>query len=308
MGFQNTSITVTEFVIGGFDTTQNHVAVGVIILIFYAVAVLANVLNIVFIMYDKKLHKPMYLLICNLAVVDILYTSSTCPTMIGVLVAGVKSISYVPCIIQMYFFHLGAIMEMFALAIMAFDRLIAISCPFKYHSYLSNTRTLVLTNITWIVGCAVVAVFPATVIPLPHCSSVLRYTFCEHAAVIRTSCVDPNYYFNIIATITFFILFFTFIFICLSYVGIIFVVKLSSNNDKKKMGSTCFSHLIVVTCFYCPLFIIACLSRFGVVLNLETRNCLNTVLILGPSLVNPFVYCLRTKEIKSKMINMLKKV
>ncbi|MGL4847520.1 MAG: hypothetical protein ACRC28_01110, partial [Clostridium sp.] len=66
--------------------------VGVVILITYVLAVLANIVNILFIIYDKRLHKPMYLLICNLAVVDILYTSSASPTMIGVLLAGVNTI------------------------------------------------------------------------------------------------------------------------------------------------------------------------------------------------------------------------
>ncbi|XP_026228890.1 olfactory receptor 51E2-like [Anabas testudineus] len=308
MSLQNSSIKVTEFIIDGFDTTKNPLLVGVVILIVYIVAVLIDIVNILVIMYKKKLHKPMYLLICNLAAVDLLYSSSVSPTIIGILVAGVKTISYVPCLLQMFAFHLGQVMEMFALSVMAFDRLIAVSCPFQYHSYLTNARIIVLTYILWIVACAFVAVVPATVIPLPHCYSVLKYNFCSYAAVIRTTCVDPNYYFNLVASIAFFLSFSTFGFICLSYVGIIYFVKLSSNNEKKKIGSTCLSHLIVVTCYYLPLFIIIILTRFGVVLTLEVRNGLNIGTILIPSLVNPFVYCLRTREIKNEIINMFKKL
>ncbi|XP_044059216.1 olfactory receptor 13G1-like [Siniperca chuatsi] len=308
MPLQNASITVTEFIIGGFDTTKRPMVVGVVILITYVLAVLANIVNILFIIYDKRLHKPMYLLICNLAVVDILYTSSASPTMIGVLLAGVNTIAYVPCLIQMFVFHLGGVMEMFALTVMAFDRLIAISYPFQYHSYLTNVRTLVLTYILWIVACGFVAVTPATVLPLSHCYWKLMYAFCDYAAVIRTTCVDPNYYFNLITVITFFLLFFTFTFICLSYICIIFFVKLSSNDDKRKMGSTCLSHLIVVTCYYCPLFIRIVLTRLGVVLTLEEWHGLMIGAILGPSLVNPFVYCLRTKEMKYKIFKIFKQV
>ncbi|XP_042270484.1 olfactory receptor 4D1-like [Thunnus maccoyii] len=162
MSLQNASIKVTEFIIAGFDKTEKPFVVGVVILITYVLAILANMMNILFIIYDKRLHKPMYLLICNLAVVDILYTSSASPTMIGVLVAGVKTISYVPCFIEMFAFHLGGVMEMFALSLMAFDRLIAI------------------------------------------------------------------------------------------------------NSNKRKMGSTCLSHFIVVTCYYGPLFIRIVLTRMGV--------------------------------------------
>ncbi|XP_026228878.1 olfactory receptor 4D11-like [Anabas testudineus] len=308
MSLQNSSIKVTEFIIDGFVTTKNPLLVGVVILIVYIVAVLVDIVNILVIMYKKKLHKPMYLLICNLAAVDLLYSSSVSPTIVGILVAGVKTISYVPCLLQMFAFHLGQVMEMFALSVMAFDRLIAVSCPFQYHSYLTNARIIVLTYILWIVACAFVAFVPATVIPLPLCYSVLKYNFCSYAAVIRTTCVDPNYYFNLIASIAFFLSFSTFGFICLSYVGIIYFVKLSSNNEKKKIGSTCLSHLIVVTCYYLPLFIITILTRFGVVLTLEVRNGLNIGTIFITSLVNPFVYCLRTREIKNEIINMFKKL
>ncbi|XP_051254093.1 olfactory receptor 4D11-like [Dicentrarchus labrax] len=308
MSFQNSSIEVTEFLIGGFETIGRPMVVAVVILITYLIATLANIVNIVFILCDKRLHKPMYLLICNLAVVDILNTSSASPTIIGVLLVGVNTISYVPCLMQMFIFHLAAVMEMFALAVMAFDRLLAVSYPFQYQSYLTNVRTLLLIYLVWIVACSFVAVMPATVLPLPHCSSKLKYIYCDYAAIIRTTCVDPTYYFNMISIISSFLLFFTFIFICLSYFWIIVFVKLSSNSDKRKMGSTCLSHFIVVTCYYSLLFIRIILTRLGVVLTLDEWNGLMIWTILGPSLVNPFIYCLRTKEMRYKIFQIFKKV
>ncbi|XP_065327985.1 olfactory receptor 2AT4-like [Pelmatolapia mariae] len=308
MSLQNASIKLTHFIIGGFDTVKRPVAVGVVMLITYLLAVFASLVNIIVIVSDKQLHKPMYLLICNLAVVDIFYTSSSTPTMIGVLLAGVNTISYVECLIQMYVFQLGATMELFSLTIMAFDRLIAIIYPLQYHSYLTNTCILVFTYILWIVACSFALFTLVTLVPLPHCSSRLRYTFCDYAAVMRTTCVNPEKYFNQVAIISFFVSFFTFTFICLSYCGILFFVKILSNNERKKMGSTLVSHLICVICLYCPLFIIVILTRFGVVLTLEERQGSLIGIILGPSLVNPFVYCLRTKEIKIRIFKIFRKV
>ncbi|KAL3991588.1 SWI/SNF-related matrix-associated actin-dependent regulator of chromatin subfamily B member 1 [Sarotherodon galilaeus] len=259
MSLKNSSINVTHFIIGGFDTLSRPIAVGVVILITYLLAVFANMANIMFIISDKRLHKPMYLLICNLAVVDIVYTSSCNPTMIAVLLAGVNTISYVECLIQMCVFTLGTSMESFVLAFMALDRFIAIIYPFQYHSYLTNTRVLVLTFILWFIAWS------------------------------------------------FFIFFFTFVFICLSYCGILLFVKLSSNNEKKKMGSTLVSHLICVIVHYCPAFVRIIFTRFGVVLTLEESQGLLIGAVLGPCLVNPFVYCLRTKEIKQKLFNIFKK-
>ncbi|CAI5693094.1 unnamed protein product [Oreochromis niloticus] len=308
MSLQNASIKLTHFIIGGFDTVKRPVAVCVVMLITYLLAVFASLVNIIFIVSDKQLHKPMYLLICNLAVVDIFYTSSATPTMIGVLLAGVNTISYVECLIQMYVYQVGATMERFSLTIMAFDRLIAIIYPLQYHSYLTNTRIMVLTYILWIVACSFALFTLVTATLLPHCYLRLRYTFCDYAAVMRTTCVNPEKYFNQIAIISFFLSFSTFTFICLSYCGILFFVKILSNNDKKKMGSTLVSHLICVSCLYCPQFVIVILTRFGVVLTLEERQGLLIGTILGPPLVNPFVYCLRTKEIKSKIFMIFRKV
>ncbi|XP_063348916.1 putative olfactory receptor 10D4 [Pelmatolapia mariae] len=308
MYLQNASMKVTHFIRNGFDTVKRPVAVGVVILIIYLVSIVTNLLNILFIISDKRLHKPMYILICNLAIVDIMYISSAGPTMVGLLVAGVNTISYLECLIQMFVFHLGGVMERFALAIMAFDRLVAIIYPFQYYSYLKNTRILLYTYILWVVACGFVVVLPATVAPLPHCYSSLRYSFCDYAAVVRTTCVDPTYFFNIGAVIYSFLLFLTFIFICLSYCVILIFAKLSSSNDKKKIGSTLVSHLICVICHYCPAFVIIVLTRLGVVLTLEERQGLLIANILGPSVVNPFVYCLRTKEIKNKIYMIFKKL
>ncbi|XP_036453401.1 olfactory receptor 13-like [Colossoma macropomum] len=310
MSFQNVSgMIIKEFVLGGFDTVQRPLVVGVVLLIVYMLVMTANLANIYFIIMDKRLHQPMYLFICNLAIVDMLYCTSACPTMIGVLVAGYKTISYVPCMVQMFIFHLSAAMEMFAISVMAFDRFIAIGSPLRYHSILTNLRSLLITVTLWIVACTLLAVAPATVIPLPFCQSTLKYVFCDYAAVIRATCVDPNPYFNVLSVVSFFTIFGTFGFICLSYLKIlIVVVQMSSMSDKKKVFNTCFSHLIVIICYYAPTFVLIVLTRIGVVLTLEERHGLMVGSLLGPSLVNPFIYCLRTKEIRNKLLRILSKV
>ncbi|CAL8362152.1 unnamed protein product [Merluccius merluccius] len=308
MDSQNVSIKITEFIIGGFEKIERPMEIGVVIFIVYCLVMLANTLNIFFIILDKKLHKPMYLLICNLAAVDMLYSSTSSPTMIGVLLAGVNTISYVACLIQMCTFQVAEAMEMFALAVMAFDRLIAISYPLRYHSILTNMRTIALTFVLWVAACGFVTLMPVLVIPLPTCFKRLRYAFCDYPAVVRTSCVNPSYYFNLATIIWFFLLFFTFGFICLTYLWILSVVLRSSKNESRKVLSTCLSHLIVVVCYYVPLFVRIVFTRIGLVLTLEERQGLMIGAILAPSLVNPFVYCLRTKEMKNKLFGILKKV
>ncbi|XP_066534852.1 olfactory receptor 11H6-like [Hoplias malabaricus] len=300
---------ITEFIITGFDTFERPLVVGTAIFVVYMLVMFANCVNICFIMFDKRLHQPMYLFICNLAVVDMLYCTSSCPTMISVLVVGYKTISYASCILQMFAFGLGFVMELYTISIMAFDRLIAIVNPLQYHSILTNFHSVLLIFVLWILGSATMAVVPATVLPLPFCYSTLKFMFCDYGSVVRATCVDPNPYFDLLSVISSVLLFGTFVFICGSYIRIISVViKMTSKGSKQKVFNTCFSHLMVVICYYGPSFVITVLTRVGVVLPLEERHGLRLGTILGPSLVNPFIYCLRTKEIRSRVMRMISKV
>lgn len=305
----NSAQAIIELVFVGFDTVKSPFTVGVVMLILYILTMISNTANICFIFMDKHLHQPMYLFICHLAIVDMVYCTSSCPSMISILLLGSKTISYKPCIVQMFFFHLGAEMEMFAIAVMAFDRFFAICFPLWYPNVMTNFRCILIAILLWLVGASITFILPASLIPLTVCYSTLKYIFCDYAAILRVTCVDPESYFNTVSIITTCIMFGTFGFICLSYIKIVMVIlKMSIKSDKKKAIHTCLSHVIVIVCFYAPTFTRVILTRIGVVLTLEERNGLMVGSIIGPSLVNPFVYCFRTQEIRNKFFKIFSKV
>uniref|UniRef100_A0A4W4DVT5 G-protein coupled receptors family 1 profile domain-containing protein n=2 Tax=Electrophorus electricus TaxID=8005 RepID=A0A4W4DVT5_ELEEL len=209
----------------------------------------------------------------------------------------------------MFAFGLGFVMELFTISAMAFDRLIAILNPLRYHSILTNFRSVLLTFLLWIVGSASMAIVPGTVLPLPLCYSSLKFAFCDYAAVVSATCIDPTPYFNLISMCSFILMIGSFSFICMSYLRIVItVVRMNSKGNKKKVFSTCLSHLIVIVCYYGPIFILTGLTRIGLALTMEQIHGLRVGTILGPSLVNPFVYCFRTKEIRSKILRIISKV
>lgn len=311
MVFQNNSDkAIIEFVLVGFDTVQRPMVIGVVLLIMYVLTMICNIINISFIAMDKRLHQPMYLFICHLAIIDIIYCTSSCPSIIGSLLLGAKTISYKPCIFQMFFFYLGGFMEMFAIAVMAFDRFFAICSPLWYPSVMTNFRCVLIIFALLLVGASIASILPFTVVPLPICYSTLKYMFCDYAAILRVTCVDPEPYFNMLSIITTCLIVVTFGFICLSYIKIFIVVfKMPIQSDKKnKAIHTCLSHVIVIVCFYAPTFTRVVLTRIGVVLTLEERNGLMIGSIIGPSIINPFVYCLRTEEIRNKLFKIFIKI
>ncbi|XP_034149257.1 putative olfactory receptor 10D3 [Esox lucius] len=254
--------------------------------------------------HNKPLHTPMYFFICLLAMVDIVYTSGISVTMLNVLLGEERRVPYGPCMLQCFLFHLGSSMEPFTIALMAYDRLIAIVHPLRYLTILTNTNVFLLIIATWGVGCLFSGFYTGFLNSLPYCTSnKLPYSFCEYAALVRAACVDPAYYFTIASTLVTSILCVNFGLIFFSYMKIVYEVLKMSSEDRRKVYSTCVSHIIVVVCFFIPKVLLVFVTRFGLVLTLTQRNGLIIGSTLGPSLVNPFVYCLKTKEIRGRLKN-----
>nr|XP_006643100.1 PREDICTED: olfactory receptor 24-like [Lepisosteus oculatus] len=310
MSLRNTTAeAITEFIIVGFNGTQHPKTIGFIILTIYSLILLGNTINICIIAWDRCLHTPMYFFISNLAAVDIIRSTSTSPTMIVILLADMTTISYKPCLTQMFTYFLSNMMEVFTITLMAYDRLVAISNPLRYHSILTKTRIIMLIVVSWVLACAIIASFTGTADRLPYCRRTVNSLFCDYPALIRAACVNPEDHLLVPSVISSFVTFGSFTFILMSYLKIIFaVVKISSPADRKKMYSTCLSHLIVVACVFVPPFVGVILARIGLVLSLVERHVLAIVCTLGPSLLNPFVYCFRTKEIRNQVFRIFKSV
>ncbi|XP_051539139.1 olfactory receptor 10G4-like [Myxocyprinus asiaticus] len=300
----NENYTVDSFVITGFDHLSNQKLLGYLILITYTLILLGNGINLCIILTDRHLHRPMYILICNLAVVDIMFSSTCSTTMISVLLAEIKTVSYYSCISRMYFYHLGDIKVCLALSLMALDRLLAIRLPLRYQSIVTNSRTFLLILLTWLVGFIIMGVMTSTVDSLPYCQPIIRYVFCDYPSMVRAACVNPEPYFFFPAMLNLWLMCGQFPFILCTYAVLAYsVTKLSNNSSKKQMINTCLSHLIVLFSFYAPKLVSNLLTRIGVVLNLTERNAILIVASLVPSLIHPAVYSIRTKEIRKRLAN-----
>ncbi|KAK9968514.1 hypothetical protein ABG768_002838 [Culter alburnus] len=294
---------IDSFIITGFDHLQNQKLLGFLILITYMLILLGNGINLCIIMTDRHLHKPMYILICNLAVVDIMFSSTCSTTMISVLLAEIKTVSYYSCISRMYFYNLGDFTVCMALTLMAIDRLIAIRLPLRYHSIVTNSRTFLFIFLTWVIGFAILGFLTSLVDNLPYCQPVIRYVFCGYPSMVRAACVDAEPYFTPTTILSVWMLCGQFPFIMCTYGVLAYsVTKLSNDASRKQMINTCLSHLIVLFSYFAPRLVTTLLTRIGVVLTLTERNALSIIASVVPPLINPTVYCTRTKEIRKRIV------
>ena len=297
---------VVEFTITGFDHLPHHKLMGTVILLAYCLALLCSGTNICIISTDGRLHRPMYLLICNLALVDIMFSTSASTTMISALLAGDKTISYHSCLSRVYIYHLGDITECLALSLMAVDRTVAISEPLRYATILTNRRVFILIVVSWLIGIGCMGKVLSTADQLPYCQPVIKYVFCDYAAMIRAACVDPEPYFLVPSILALWIVAGQFPLIVLSYGKLVFtVLRLPHTEKGGRTFKTVTTHFIPVVSYYAPKLVSVLLTRVGVRLNLTERNAMLIISTLVPPLINPTVYCLQTKEIRSVLLRVL---
>ena len=309
MEFNNKStFVVQEIIITGLDGVPYPKLVGAAILFVLLFILFGSFTNIAIIVFNRPLHSPMYFLICTLAMVDIIYTSSMSTTMLNVLLGEERRVQFSLCILQHFLFHLGTAMEPLTITLMAFDRLIAISSPLRYHTILSNRNIFVLIVGIWSIGIICSGLWTSMVNNLPFCkSNTTPYSFCDFSGLVRTACVDPRTYFNIASTMLNCLLWMNFCLIIVSYMRIVYaVLKMPSTIDRKKTFNTCISHIIVVACFFFSKMVLSMsqLSNIGFSLTFSNRNALTICSTLGPSLVNPYVYGLQTKEIRKRLTDL----
>ncbi|XP_069053850.1 olfactory receptor 1500-like [Lepisosteus oculatus] len=163
----------SEFIIVGLPTPdEQDTALFIIFLILFLATFLGNLLIVVLISLDHRLHMPMYFFLWNLSVLDILMTTSIIPKMLAGLL-GQKTISFTGCFAQMYFLISFAAVEGFLVAAMAYDRYVAVVKPLHYNTLISTKVCITMTTIAWMLGVlgALLSVVPAST--LPFCGSNL---------------------------------------------------------------------------------------------------------------------------------------
>ncbi|KAM9120618.1 olfactory receptor 11A1-like [Pangshura tecta] len=267
----------------------------------------ANILIVVLVVADQHLHTPMYFFLGNLSCLETCYTSTILPRLLASLLTGVNTISVSQCITQLYCFALLLTTECYLLAVMSFDRYLAICKPLHYVTRMNGRFCIQLADGSWISSFMLLTIVISLVSELAFCGpNEIDHFFCDLTPVIKLSCSNTSLVtlvtliFSSIDTLPPFVL------TLISYVYIISsILRIPSTTGRQKTFSTCSSHLIVVTIFYGTLMIVYMLPNTGA---LRAPNKVFSVLytVLTP-LINPLIYRLRNKEVMEALRRALQK-
>nr|XP_003461694.1 olfactory receptor 1361-like [Cavia porcellus] len=302
-GFNDT--TVTEFLLLGLSAhAEQEVVLCGLFLGLYLVTLSGNLLIILAISCDPRLHTPMYFFLANLSSVDICFSSVTVPKMLVSHVVGSKSISYVQCMTQTYFFLTFANMDGFLLSVMAYDRYVAICQPLHYTMIMRPKLCVLLVAISWVTVNLHALLHTLLMVRLNFCSSnTVYHFFCDLYAVLKLSCSD-TFINNLMAFTEGGLIFLTpFTCIVVSYVCTFSkVLKFSSAQGIRKALSTCGSHLTVVSLFYEAILGVYMHPSSSYSVHDRVASVIFTV---ATPLVNPFIYSLRNSDMRAALRKLL---
>ncbi|XP_030042386.1 olfactory receptor 6M1-like [Microcaecilia unicolor] len=297
MGNQST---VSYFIIQGF-ALRSRLQVSLlltIILIIYISSLVFNIIIILIVYLDHRLHTPMYVLLSNLAFQDIWFISSTVLKMLICLAEGNNIIFFTGCILQMYFYLSLGSTEFLLLGAMSVDRYVAICHPLHYNVIMTQRRCIQFALGCWIGGFSCFLI-PVSLIPMiPFCgSNSINHFFCDYSAVIKLMCSTSRWFELLFSSIASTVILSSLLITVISYAYIITsILRIPSASGRRKAFSTCASHFTVVSIIYGSCIFIYVRPPQSSLLDLtKVVAILNSVIT---PLLNPLIYTLRNNNIK----------
>ncbi|XP_006890798.1 PREDICTED: olfactory receptor 1Q1-like [Elephantulus edwardii] len=306
---ETNSTSVSHFVLLGISThPEEQIPLFLLFLFMYIINISGNFTIITLIISSPHLHTPMYILLSNLALADICFTSTTVPKMLQNIFSTTKTISYMGCLTQTYFFICFAAMENFLLAVMAYDRHIAICHPFRYSVILTRMLCAQMVAVCHVLAHLHALLHTVLMGRLTFCDdNKIPHFFCDLYPLMKISCSSTHLNTLMIQTEGVIIINGALIFIIASYVCIITaVLRIPSANGKWKAFSTCGSHLTVVAIFYGTLTWVYFrpLSSYSVA---QARIVTVMYTVVTPML-NPFIYSLRNGDVKGAFRKLMSRI
>lgn len=267
------------------------------------VILFCNLILILTIVLNKSLHQPMYIILLNLPVNDLIGSSALFPQVIKGIMSDSRTIQYSSCVAQAFFIHIYAAGTVFILTAMAYDRYIAICFPLKYNTVMTNAHIMRMITTVWLTCLVLIGVLFYLLLRLPRCRSEITHPYCDNPTLLSLVCANTAIN-NIYGL---FIVAFSQVIangvILYTYLQILVACFRSKQQDTRaKALQTCATHLIV-------FLLLECLGLFTIIsyriknISPHLRRFMGLATLIFPPTLNPIIYGLKTKEIREKVVH-----
>ncbi|XP_073206640.1 olfactory receptor 8U9-like [Lepidochelys kempii] len=299
----------TEFILSGLtDHPELQVPLFGVFLLIYGITLVGNGGMILLITIDPRLHTPMYFFLSNLSFCDLCFSSIIFPKMLLNFLAERKSISYTACAVQMYLSIAFGDVECLLLAVMAYDRYVAICNPLLYTVTMSRHLCKQLVAGVYAVGVVDSMINTCCTFRLSFCSSnIINHFFCDVLPLLALSCSDTRINEIVMFASMCCIQVISFVTVLLSYVYITStILQIHSAEGRHKAFSTCSFHLTTVVLFYGTLLFMYLRPTSSY--STDTDKVASVFYTLVIPMLNPLIYSLRNTEVKDALRKAMNKL
>ncbi|XP_073511072.1 olfactory receptor 1500-like [Phyllobates terribilis] len=300
---ENNLTVVTEFFLLGFQIRQSlRIPLFCLLLVVFCGTICGNLLITTLVSTTKSLQTPMYFFISQLSISDILVITNIVPNLLQILLNNGGSIAFIDCFTQLYFLCAPEVFECFLLAVMSYDRYVAICNPLRYSTIMTIALCVILSVICWMLGFSFVLIYIIKMAKLNFCGpNIIDHLFCDIVPLLDLSCSDTFIVHLEIYLMVIPIVIIPTIIIVLSYTYIISaVLKIKSSVSRQKAFSTCSSHLTVVSIFYWTMFGVYVFPTKGRTLTMS--KILSLLYTVFTPFINPIIYSLRNQDIRKAIL------
>ncbi|XP_030613461.1 olfactory receptor 2AT4-like [Archocentrus centrarchus] len=299
---------ISMFFLSGFNETVNYRFILFFLsFLCYCIICLVNISLIVTIILDSNLHEPMYILLCAFCMNGLYGTTGFYPRFLWDLLSDICVISYYSCLIQAQVVYSFACGELSILALMAYDRYVAICQPLKYHFIMSKQRVIKLVCFSWLTTFWIMAINHFLTSRLMLCSPYISRLFCLNWSIVQLACFPAETTINgIFANITIIIYFLHSVFIVWSYMYII-KTCVNSIENRAKFMQTCVPHLVSLFTFAVTILLDVISMRLGSKELPQTlQNFVSIEFLVIPPIMNPLMYGFKLTKIRKRIRVILK--
>ncbi|XP_035030857.2 olfactory receptor 1019-like [Hippoglossus stenolepis] len=302
----NVSVITIFYLSGLTEPKNNRFILFSLTLLCYFVILLVNITLIVTIISDKNLHEPMYILLCAFCMNGLYGTTGFFPKFLWDLLSPVHVISYSGCFLQAQVLYSFACIDLSILALMAYDRYVAICRPLQYHTIISKQKVIKLVCFSWFTPFCLIGMNIYLTSRLKLCSPYIARLFCVNWIIVTLACFPAETMVNnIIAYILIIFYLFHGVFIVWSYIYLIRTCVNSVENRAKFM-QTCVPHLLSLITFLFTLLFDIMNIRFGSKkLPQPFKNFVAIEFLVIPPLMNPLIYGFKLTKIRNRLREVL---
>ncbi|XP_036980126.1 olfactory receptor 52D1-like [Acanthopagrus latus] len=293
------STQVSYFTLSAYtDTRLFRYLYFIIIMTIYCSIICCNILLIVVICMNRSLHEPMYMFLCSLFVNELYGSSGLFPFLLTQILSDIHTVSASLCFLQIFCVYTYASIEFSNLAIMSYDRYLAICCPLQYNTRMTSNRIVILIALTWLYPFLAIFILISLSASLQLCGNTINKVYCDNYSIVKLACSNTtvNNIYGIIYTVAFIVIVLA---IFYTYIKILKVCFFGSKQTRQKALSTCTPHLASLINFSCGCFFEIVQNRFNMKhVPHMLRIFLSLYWLTCQPLFNPVLYGLNITKIR----------